>query len=62
LDGWYMTGPLWIVVLLTAIPASMMWATYWRCQRAGSCRWCGYDRLGLASDAACPECGTVPGK
>jgi len=25
------------------------------------CRTCGYDRSGLAEDAACPECGGVPG-
>jgi hypothetical protein len=26
----------------------------------GECRSCGYDRRGLAADAKCPECGTVP--
>ena len=32
-----------------------------RAQRRESwiCRRCGYDRRGLASDAACPECGTI---
>jgi hypothetical protein len=25
-----------------------------------ACKKCGYDRHGLAADAACPECGTVP--
>jgi hypothetical protein len=52
--------PLWPVVLLTAIPAFLMWRTdlrLWRRGRAGRCLTCGYDRLGLAADAACPECG-----
>ena len=26
----------------------------------GACMRCGYDRGGLAADAKCPECGTVP--
>jgi phosphatidylglycerol---prolipoprotein diacylglyceryl transferase len=29
---------------------------------AVGCAKCGYDRSGLAADAKCPECGTVPGK
>ncbi len=40
-----------------------MWRRY-RAQykefRKLSCPGCGYDRRGLAADAKCPECGTVP--
>jgi rubrerythrin len=31
-------------------------------RKNGACQACGYDRRGLATDAACPECGTVPTK
>ena len=34
----------------------------WRRTRRGLCLSCGYDRRGIATDAACPECGTVPTK
>lgn len=29
-------------------------------RRGGRCPTCGYDRRGLAHDAACPECGMTP--
>jgi hypothetical protein len=29
-------------------------------RRRGLCGSCGYDRRGLAADAKCPECRTVP--
>jgi hypothetical protein len=29
----------------------------WRRRRTGRCIKCGYDRAGLAPNAACPECG-----
>jgi hypothetical protein len=47
-------------VLLTTIPAALLWYADRRRFGPGACGGCGYDRLGLASDAACPECGTVP--
>jgi rubrerythrin len=27
---------------------------------SGTCPGCGYNGRGLAADAKCPECGTVP--
>jgi hypothetical protein len=33
-----------------------------RRRRAGCCLSCGYDRRGLALDAECPECGTIPSR
>jgi hypothetical protein len=31
-------------------------------RRPWLCSACGYDRRGLTADAACPECGAVPGR
>jgi rubrerythrin len=31
-----------------------------RRMRRDLCPRCGYDRRGLAADAKCPECGSVP--
>lgn len=45
-------------VLITAIAVRREGMAIRR-QRAGHCVKCGYDRAGLASDAACPECGTL---
>jgi hypothetical protein len=33
---------------------------HWRRSRGGRCVKCGYDRAGLAPEAACPECGSSP--
>jgi hypothetical protein len=55
--------PLWIPLLLCGVPAGCSWRRVIlkrRWQRAGLCPECGYDRRGLAADAKCPECGTVP--
>jgi hypothetical protein len=46
--------------LLAAIPAGLLWWKDLRPFRPGRCPKCGYDRAGLAADAACPECGTPP--
>jgi hypothetical protein len=45
---------------LTLIPAGLLWYADRRRLRPGLCGGCGYDRRGLAADAKCPECGTVP--
>ncbi len=31
----------------------------WRRKRKGLCAWCRYDRAGLATATACPECGVA---
>jgi len=54
--------PLWMPFAFTGGVAVAMWRiarssadlSAWRCGV------CGYDRSGLAADAKCPECGTVP--
>jgi hypothetical protein len=66
-DGVFARGevrlPLpWLVV---TAPTVLMWIGVWRRRgrgRAGCCSGCGYDRKGLAQEAACPECGAgAPG-
>jgi len=55
--------PLWAPLLVAAITASVLWPMDHRADRrgrVGRCPKCGYDRRGLAADAKCPECGTVP--
>jgi hypothetical protein len=56
------TVPLWIPLIVVAVPTGVLWSADRRATRremAGRCPTCGYDRSGLA-DAKCPECGTVP--
>jgi hypothetical protein len=50
-----------------SLAAFSLWFFLWRRLRRperrtelGQCPECGYDRRGLAADAKCPECGTVP--
>ena len=55
--------PLWLPLLMTGIGGGLLWKSELRSERkrrAGLCPSCGYDRRGLAADAKCPECGTVP--
>jgi hypothetical protein len=47
-------------VALTLIPAALLWYADRRPFGPGLCPKCSYDRRGLAPDAKCPECGTVP--
>ena len=47
-------------VLLTSIPAALLWYADRRCFGPGRCPKCGYDRAGIAADSPCPECGTTP--
>jgi hypothetical protein len=49
--------------LLFSLPAALLWYLDRRKPGPHKCPRCGYDRRGLASQAAaCPECGTVPTK
>jgi hypothetical protein len=55
--------PLWPVIVLAGAATLVLWrpeSERGRRKRLGLCRSCGYDRRGLAPDAPCPECGTVP--
>lgn len=55
--------PLWPFAILAAIPACVLWVRTAKGRAravAGRCPTCGYDRRGLAADAACPECGSKP--
>jgi hypothetical protein len=55
--------PVWIPFLLCAVPTAILSRRDYILTsraRAGRCPKCGYDRRGLAADAKCPECGTVP--
>ena len=56
-----------VVVLATIAVVPAVLILWWRDRsrlrrryRLGLCTACGYDRSGLAADAACPECGKVP--
>ena len=50
--------PLWIPLLIIAIPTVWFWRRDWR-PRPGHCPNCRYDLRGLTGDVVtCPECGT----
>ncbi len=49
--------PLWILLLLAAIPTVVLWLRDRR-YPPGHCRKCGYDLTGNVS-GICPECGTA---
>jgi hypothetical protein len=46
-------------VVLTCLPAALLWYTDPPRFGPGRCHKCGYNRAGIASDKACPECGAV---
>jgi hypothetical protein len=56
--------PLWIPTTLLVAVSLPLWHADLRTRhrkRLGLCLRCGYNRRGLAENAAaCPECGTVP--
>lgn len=53
------TLPLWIPLLLTAIPTAWLWHRDRGRIRPGFCTHCGYDLTGNTS-GVCPECGCGP--
>jgi hypothetical protein len=61
--AWAVSIPLWMPCCAVGLPTALCW---WRSRRTarltrnGCCLKCSYDRGGLAADAKCPECGTVP--
>lgn len=56
--------PLWVLIGVGVIGALLLaWALAWdRARGRARCPKCWYDRGGLPSEAACPECGLVPGR
>jgi hypothetical protein len=55
--------PLWLPVLACTLFTIAAWrhdAKARRRDRSHLCPECAYDRAGLAPDANCPECGTLP--
>jgi hypothetical protein len=59
----FVSIPLWAFFVASAIPAGLLWRGDLRVARyrkSGCCAACGYQRLGIASYSACPECGVIP--
>jgi rubrerythrin len=56
--GFTLNTLLAAAILLTITEGAGAWRLRAR-RRKGECPWCGYDRAGVAGDAACPECGRV---
>jgi hypothetical protein len=56
--------PLWMPLLVVAMPAAWMWRVDVKRRRAareGCCAKCGYFLVGTPADRPCPECGTAKG-
>lgn len=49
--------PLWLLVLPAAAIAAIAHRRIRAAARISHCKFCSYDRSGLAPDAVCPECG-----
>jgi hypothetical protein len=58
---WLVIVPLWPAFLITAAGAAGLWRLdrWAAAANKGRCPSCGYDLRGLASGAACPECGAA---
>jgi hypothetical protein len=60
-SGGLVVMPLWMLLVVVAVPTAVLW---WRDRRripAGHCRQCGYNLTGNVS-GRCPECGTAVGR
>jgi hypothetical protein len=60
--GWSVGMSVVYPVLLTTIPAALLWYKDRRRLGPHACQKCGYDKSGIAVDTKCPECGTVPAR
>jgi hypothetical protein len=59
-EGWMVRGPLWPLMVVSALAATWLWRTdFVGRRRPGLCPSCGYDRRGLDAAGPCPECGAV---
>ena len=57
---WEMTIPIWMPLLVLAIPAMILWQRHFRYRRTvriNNCPECHYSLTGLPAGSACPECG-----
>jgi len=55
-SAYFVRFPIWILVLVTAIPTAWLWHRDRRRIRPGCCLRCGYDLTGNTS-GVCSECG-----
>lgn len=58
--GWMTVLPLWLPLVLSAIPTVILWRLNRR-RGPGCCQKCGYDLRGNIS-GICPECGQAATK
>jgi len=55
--NWPLGAPLWIPVVLIALPTGFLfWSDHRRRMRVGCCEKCGYDLTGNTT-GRCSECG-----
>jgi hypothetical protein len=56
-DGFNLTIPIWLPMMLAAVPTTILWSYDRRRIPPGHCPKCGYN-LTLNVSGECPECGT----
>lgn len=56
--GWRVGASIIYPVILTTIPAALLWYADRHRFGPSCCAKCGYDRRGLRAEVRCPECGT----
>lgn len=60
--SFFVIVPLWLPFLCFVFPTAWFWWRDRRGVRPNQCPACGYDLVGLASGAVCPECGAGKGE